>query len=262
VSDPLQNRLAPAFAAVFLVSLLRSASDLLVPLTAVAQGVGPATIGAMMSAAFLLPVLLAVPLGRYLHRWPPPVFIGIAGLSFIAAGSSMSIVGGVALMFGFQLLTGIAHLLGLLTLQNYVASGSQPASRARQFGWFSTFQSVGQFAGPLTAGLAFEILPGSPSFVLVTLVGLLLIPVGMFLKVDAEGKVIGVEPSDHDINKGKLCPKGVTAYQQVNHPDRLLHPLIRDRRGADLHRASWDEALDRVASEIRRRRRRVRRRRP
>ncbi|MEX0650606.1 MAG: molybdopterin-dependent oxidoreductase, partial [Actinomycetota bacterium] len=73
---------------------------------------------------------------------------------------------------------------------------------------------------------------------------------GMFLKVDAEGKVVGVEPSDHDINKGKLCPKGVTAYQQVNHPDRLLHPLIRDRRGADLHRASWDEALDRVASEI------------
>ena len=73
---------------------------------------------------------------------------------------------------------------------------------------------------------------------------------GMFLKVDAEGKVFGVEPSDHDINKGKLCPKGVTAYQQVNHPDRLLHPLIRDRRGADLRRVSWDEALDRVASEI------------
>ena len=73
---------------------------------------------------------------------------------------------------------------------------------------------------------------------------------GMFLKVDAGGKVFGVEPSDHDINKGKLCPKGVTAYQQVNHPDRLLYPLIRDQRGADLRRASWDEALDRVASEI------------
>jgi len=72
----------------------------------------------------------------------------------------------------------------------------------------------------------------------------------MFLKVDAQGKVFGVEPSDHDINKGKLCPKGVTAYQQVNHPDRLLYPLVRDRRGADLRRASWDEALDRVASEI------------
>ena len=75
---------------------------------------------------------------------------------------------------------------------------------------------------------------------------------GMYLKVDREGRVFGVEPSDHDINKGKLCPKGVTAYQQVNHPDRILHPLVRDARGQDFRRASWDESLDRVASEIQR----------
>jgi assimilatory nitrate reductase catalytic subunit len=74
---------------------------------------------------------------------------------------------------------------------------------------------------------------------------------GMFLKVDAHGQVFGVEPSAHDINKGKLCPKGVTAYQQVHHPDRLLHPLIRGRDG-EFRRASWDEALDRVAAEIQR----------
>lgn len=75
---------------------------------------------------------------------------------------------------------------------------------------------------------------------------------GMYLKVASDGRVAGVEPRDHDINKGKLCPKGVTAYQQVNHPDRLLHPLVRDVRDGELRRASWDDALDRVASEIRR----------
>ncbi|HEY7763247.1 MAG TPA: molybdopterin oxidoreductase family protein [Actinomycetota bacterium] len=75
---------------------------------------------------------------------------------------------------------------------------------------------------------------------------------GMDLKVDGEGRVFGVEPRDHDINKGKLCPKGVTAYQQVDHPDRLLHPLVRDGRSGELRRASWEEALDRVAGEIRR----------
>jgi assimilatory nitrate reductase catalytic subunit len=73
---------------------------------------------------------------------------------------------------------------------------------------------------------------------------------GMFLKVDAGGRVFGVEPRDHEINRMKLCPKGVTAYQQVNHPDRLLYPLVRDSRDAPLRRASWDEALDRVASEM------------
>lgn len=73
---------------------------------------------------------------------------------------------------------------------------------------------------------------------------------GMYLRVDGTGKVFGVEPRNHDINKGKLCPKGVTAYQQVNHPDRLTTPLIRDRRGGELRPATWDEALGRVASEI------------
>ncbi len=73
---------------------------------------------------------------------------------------------------------------------------------------------------------------------------------GMFLKVDAAGRVFGVEPRDHEINKMKLCPKGVTAYQQVNHPDRLLYPLVRDSRDTPLRRASWEEALDRVASEM------------
>jgi assimilatory nitrate reductase catalytic subunit len=72
----------------------------------------------------------------------------------------------------------------------------------------------------------------------------------MSLKVDAEGHVFGVEPRDHEINHQKLCPKGVTAYQQVGHPDRLLYPLMRDSRDAPLRRATWDQALDRVASEI------------
>jgi len=75
---------------------------------------------------------------------------------------------------------------------------------------------------------------------------------GMYLRVDAKGRVFGVEPRDHPINRGKLCPKGVVAYQQVNHPDRLLNPLVRDRRNAPLRGASWEEALDRVVREIRR----------
>jgi assimilatory nitrate reductase catalytic subunit len=75
---------------------------------------------------------------------------------------------------------------------------------------------------------------------------------GMYLKVDGEGRVFGLEPRDHDINKMRLCPKGVVAYQQVTHPDRLVTPLVRDRRGDPLRPASWDEALDRVVAEIRR----------
>ena len=72
---------------------------------------------------------------------------------------------------------------------------------------------------------------------------------GMHLRV-SKGDVIGVEPRMDTHNRGKLCPKGVGAYQQISHPDRLTFPLVRDADG--LRRATWDEALDRVIDDIRR----------
>ncbi|HEX9056180.1 MAG TPA: formate dehydrogenase subunit alpha [Ktedonobacterales bacterium] len=75
---------------------------------------------------------------------------------------------------------------------------------------------------------------------------------GMYLKVAGE-KVVGVEPRyDFPLNQGMLCPKGTTAYQTVNHPDRLTHPLMR-RHGKEspLERVSWDEALDTIVRRFR-----------
>ena len=74
---------------------------------------------------------------------------------------------------------------------------------------------------------------------------------GMYLKV-ANGKVVGVEPrEDFPLNHGMLCPKGATAYQTVNHPDRLTYPLMR-RHGKEspLERASWDEVLDTIVQRF------------
>ncbi len=75
---------------------------------------------------------------------------------------------------------------------------------------------------------------------------------GMYLKV-AQNKVVGVEPrADFPLNHGMLCPKGATAYQTVNHPDRLLYPLMRrGGKGSPLERASWDEVLETIATRFR-----------
>lgn len=71
---------------------------------------------------------------------------------------------------------------------------------------------------------------------------------GMNLLVE-KNHVVGVEPRyDFPVNEGRLCPKGVTAYLQTHHPDRLLHPLIK--RNGNFERASWDEALDLVVSKF------------
>jgi assimilatory nitrate reductase catalytic subunit len=74
----------------------------------------------------------------------------------------------------------------------------------------------------------------------------------MYLKV-AGGKAVGVEPRyDFPYNHGMLCPKGTTAYQTVNHPERLTYPLMRrGGKGSPLERASWDEALDTIARRFR-----------
>ena len=41
---------------------------------------------------------------------------------------------------------------------------------------------------------------------------------GMNLVVE-DGSVIGVEPRQFVHNQGTLCPKGMTAYEQINHAD-------------------------------------------
>jgi len=67
---------------------------------------------------------------------------------------------------------------------------------------------------------------------------------GMYLRV-SNGQVTGVEPRDYPHNRGALCPKGIVAYQQVNHPDRLRYPLIRrGGKGGKLERASWNDAFE------------------
>ncbi|SFR63262.1 formate dehydrogenase subunit alpha [Halogeometricum limi] len=44
--------------------------------------------------------------------------------------------------------------------------------------------------------------------------------------------------------RGELCPKGVAAFDVVDHPDRLTAPLVRD--GDGLREATWEEAFERI----------------
>jgi assimilatory nitrate reductase catalytic subunit len=50
---------------------------------------------------------------------------------------------------------------------------------------------------------------------------------------------------DHPANFGKLCSKGTHLGETTGLEGRLLHPMIGERR------ASWDEALDKVAAKMR-----------
>src|SRR6476660_3894788 len=72
---------------------------------------------------------------------------------------------------------------------------------------------------------------------------------GMMLREGADGRV-EVGARDFPTNRGGLCQKGWTAAELLDHPDRLLTPLVRDEKGAPLRGATWDEALTRVTTGI------------
>jgi len=70
-----------------------------------------------------------------------------------------------------------------------------------------------------------------------------------YLVVDDDGTLVGVEPStEHVVAKGQLCLKGWNAYHFVNHPDRLMEPMVR--KNGRLHTVSWEDALDHVVDRL------------
>ena len=61
-------------------------------------------------------------------------------------------------------------------------------------------------------------------------------------------RLVGVHPAmDGPANKGALCVKGQFAFDFVQHPERLSHPLVRNEAGV-LVEATWEEALTRTAN--------------
>ena len=74
---------------------------------------------------------------------------------------------------------------------------------------------------------------------------------GIILAPRPDGSVELTGREDFPVNRGGLCIKGENAAELLGHPARLTAPLVRDGRVGPLRRASWDEALDRVAATIR-----------
>src|SRR5882672_8140117 len=75
---------------------------------------------------------------------------------------------------------------------------------------------------------------------------------GMVVEVE-DGRLLSVrgDPDNPD-SQGFLCIRGQASREIVGNASRLLHPLVRDRRGGgDWRRATWDEALDLVAARMR-----------
>ncbi|MFE7900054.1 molybdopterin oxidoreductase family protein [Streptomyces sp. NPDC057424] len=72
---------------------------------------------------------------------------------------------------------------------------------------------------------------------------------GMNLTPVPDGTVEVSERADFPVNRGALCGKGRTAAAVLAPGVRLSSPLVRDE-GGSLVPASWEEALDRIATGL------------
>ena len=69
--------------------------------------------------------------------------------------------------------------------------------------------------------------------------------------VDTQGKLVtsrGV--ADADVNRGKLCIKGLLEHDLFESPGRGEEPLLRSSIHNEFEKVSWDAALDKSAEKI------------
>lgn len=68
-----------------------------------------------------------------------------------------------------------------------------------------------------------------------------------------QGDVVGTQGvGNADVNRGKLCVKGIFEHELFDSPGRGKTPLLRKQTSEKFREANWDETLDHTADEIKR----------
>ena len=71
--------------------------------------------------------------------------------------------------------------------------------------------------------------------------------------LDAEGRAVATRgTADADVNRGKLCIKGIFEHHLFDSAGRGLAPLMREKTFDPFQKTDWDGALDKTSSEIKR----------
>ncbi|MFD4018601.1 MFS transporter [Streptomyces sindenensis] len=142
-------RLVIAFAfAQGAVSMARPA----VSYRALALGAEEAAVGVIAGVYALLPLFVAVPLGRRTDhgRCAPLLPLGVL---LISGGCALSgVVSSLPAMAAWSGVMGLGHLCFVIGAQSIVARQSAPDEQDRNFGHFTIGASLGQLIGPIAAG--------------------------------------------------------------------------------------------------------------
>jgi MFS family permease len=165
----------------------------------------------LTSASFaLLPVAIALWLGRMSDRRTSLKGITVAGTLLLAAGPFLlSAAPSLLLVSLASAVLGIGHLCFTIAGQSAIARFVPPDRMDAAFGWFTAAFSLGQLIGPLVAGLAMgsagdatldaRLTEANTALILAGAVSILAIPVALGASAkkcpSAQGKFAAVQPT-------------------------------------------------------------------
>jgi MFS family permease len=138
------------------VVLTQAALYLARPVTsyrALALGADARAVGLIAAAFAVVPLVVAVPLGRASDRWRPAYLLG-GGIALGAVACAL--LGLAASLPGLALASavlGLGHLALTLGGQSLIARQSEDALHDRDFGLYAAAASLGQLVGPALGGL-------------------------------------------------------------------------------------------------------------
>ena len=174
VFDPLSRR--TALSSIHLIVLMCTLSHsgfggsrVVISLYAINLGATPFTIGVLMALYAVVPLLLAVHVGRLADRVGPrvPMLIGTAG---VTVGLLLPVVfSGIWALYVTALVLGSTFHFFFITVQGIAGGIGGTEHRARNFALVGMGFSAAGFIGPFIAGVAIDHLGHLPAFWLLAL---------------------------------------------------------------------------------------------
>ncbi|MFE3456798.1 MFS transporter [Nocardiopsis aegyptia] len=119
----------------------------------IALGGDAVAVGLITAAYALLPLLIAVSVGRSTDRSRRIAWIVGVGGAILAVGCvALAATTGLVSLAVASTVVGVGHLLCMVAGQGLIARFSPAEHLDRDFGWFTAAASLGQLAGPLISG--------------------------------------------------------------------------------------------------------------
>ncbi|MGA0113479.1 MAG: MFS transporter [Candidatus Nanopelagicaceae bacterium] len=120
---------------------------------AIENGASGFEVGLIASIYALLPLIVAVPMGRWVGRLGEVPLLIAGSVSFILLGISFAFLNDVIAIAVATAVAGVAHLANVAASQSMVASRSPVELQDHNFGYFSFSTSLGHTLGPIFGGL-------------------------------------------------------------------------------------------------------------